>query len=395
MKLTDSNSGIIKKNILLVIYLSSFLLVQFSFNIGFSLKPYMLVSILMILIFLGKNKTITIQKNRRMPYYEMFFVCFVIYATIRNSFAGDIMLGFKGSIALCFSLFVYYFTFYCFKKISNEAVLKIIYKSGLLTVIIISIGFLLKDERIFELDRTVNRLRGYVQDPNFFALYFVLPLFISLFYSINHKKKILATGIFLIILFLTYSRAAYISILLAIIYLLFIQRKNIYKFKRKIAASILIIFSLIAILYTIPATKHIVEMAVNNIDSRFSESASRGAREFLIEIGVDTFKENPLFGVGMLNVRYYTTPFIRNNYLHNTFLEVFVEQGIVGGILYLGFFLSFVFQKCFNKYSKLLKAVIISQFMMIFFLTAVNNEALFLSIGLFKALNTKEISGIS
>lgn len=378
------------KSGLLIIYLVSFMLVQFSLNIGFSFKPYMFISAIIILVSLASNKTKSMVIKRKMLIYEVFMITFVIYATIRNFFAGDILLGFKGSIALCFSLFVYYFTFYTFKGIKNERTFRFIYKSGIIILLIIAAGFILKDDRIFELDRSVNRLRGYIQDPNFFALYFVLPMIVFLFYSIREKKNWLITIISVFAIFLTYSRAAYLSLILGTIYLLFLLRDDIPKFYRKILISVLVIIIGLWIFSSLDITEQIWNTALQNITARFSETASRNARELLIKIGIETFKENPIFGVGMLNVRYYTYSLVHNNYLHNTYLEVFVEQGMIGGFLYLGFILSFIMTKCNNIHSKIMKAVIVCQLMMIFFLTAVNNEALFLSMGLFRAVNFKD-----
>lgn len=380
----------IGKEFLLILYLVSFMLLQFSINIGFSFKPYMLMSLFIIIITVGSNRAVRIPIINNIAVYELFLILFIVYATVRNIFASDIVLGFKGSVALLFSLFVYYFTYMIFKNVSNEELIGIIYKSGIFSICIIVIGFLIRDNRIYELDRSVNRLRGYVQDPNFLALYLALPLFIALYYTLTKKKNIVTTIILFVMIFLTYSRAAYLSIVISLLYFLFVLRNHINRFKSKVIFGLVLIVLVLILLYNLPITKPTMQMATNNIFARFNETASRGARELLIDIGIDTFKEHPLFGIGMLNVRYYTRPFVSNNYLHNTYLEVFVEQGFVGGFLYLGFIISFMLRKCRIEYSKVVKSVIVSQLLMIFFLSAVNNEALFLSIGLYKAVYSKE-----
>ncbi|GAA0746438.1 O-antigen ligase family protein [Clostridium oceanicum] len=382
------------KNILLACYLSTFLLIQFSLNIGFSFKPYMMMSIVLILVFLiGSNQKILILNKKRK--YEYFMIIFVLFATIRNCFASDIILGFKGSVALWISLFVYFFTVYLFKNINNNTIFHIIYMSAITNVIIIAIGFILKDARIFELDRTVNRLRGYVQDPNFFALYLTLPLFIVLYYFIKNKKKMILTFAMLTMFFLSYSRAGYLSIILGVLYLIYLLKNRIPNFYKKSIVIGLLIFIVLIVFSSLSTTKPICERVLGNISARFNETASKGARETLIRIGIDVFKENPIFGVGMLNVRYYTYSVVHNSYLHNTYLEAFVEQGIVGGLIYLLFIISFLMEKCNNIYAKVLKATIICQFIMMFFLSAINSEALFLSLGLFCAINIKRNKQIS
>lgn len=379
----------IRRN-LLIGYLTSFMLVQFSLNIGFSFKPYMLVSLIIIFVSLAVSKTKNVFISTKMLTFEVLMVIFVLYAALRNSFAGDVLLGFKGSIALFFSLFVYFFTFHSFKRLDNEMIFKFIYKSGIVNLLIIFTGFIFKDNKIYELDRSVNRLRGYIQDPNFFALYFVLPMIVILSYTIKGKKNALVTLVSIYVIFLTYSRATYISLVLGIVYLLFLIRDEIPKFNRKIIVSICLIIGGLWLFSSLQVTEQIWNTISDNITARFTETASKNARELLIQIGIDTFKQNPIFGIGMLNVRYYTYSLVHNNYLHNTYLEVFVEQGMIGGFLYLAFIISFMMTKCNNIYSKILKAAVLCQLMMIFFLTALNNEALFLSMGLFRAVNSND-----
>jgi O-antigen ligase len=382
------------KYVLLVLYLASFMMVQFSLNIGFSYKPYMMFSGIIILLWFASNKAKPIIISQKRPTYEVFFIIFVLYAIARNLFADDVVLGLKGSVALCFAVFVYYFTVFTFRGIKNEKIFRLICQSGIIVLTIIVVGFILSDNRIFEVDRSISRLRGYIQDPNFFALYFFLPMMVYLSTSIRKKRGWLITIISIIIMFLTYSRSAYVSLLLGTLYLLFLLRDDISRYYRKILIIISLLVAVLWLFSSLELTQNIWNTALQNLTNRFSETASTNVREVLIRNGFETFKENPIFGVGMLNVRYYISSWINNDYLHNTYLEVFVEQGIVGGVLYLGFVIGFILTKCKNVYARVMKVVVVCQLMMLVFLSALNNEALFLSMGLFHVLNLEE-GGIS
>ena len=55
------------------------------------------------------------------------------------------------------------------------------------------------------------------------------------------------------------------------------------------------------------------------------------SRSNFIEIGLSIFKEHPLLGVGIDNARLFN---YRNVYMHNNFVEMLADGGIIGFCIY-------------------------------------------------------------
>ena len=121
------------------------------------------------------------------------------------------------------------------------------------------------------------------------------------------------------------------------------------------------------------------------IESRFmSFSSDGGSGRFQIwKNAIDTFVENPIFGIGINATRNYNMEvYSRGVYVHNTLLEVLVESGIVGLIIYLLFWISLLensykIYKFDNKTSYVF-TTLISMFLQMFSLSILYNEAFYL-----------------
>ena len=66
-------------------------------------------------------------------------------------------------------------------------------------------------------------------------------------------------------------------------------------------------------------------------------------RETMIEAGIEQFKSNPILGIGIGNGFNISLIAVgRNTYLHNNFIEILVDVGIVGFALYYSFYFSLI-----------------------------------------------------
>jgi O-antigen ligase len=78
-------------------------------------------------------------------------------------------------------------------------------------------------------------------------------------------------------------------------------------------------------------------------------------RYFLFFIGIDLIKKNPLLGVGIGNSKYLTVKYTQEpfqmRYLHNTYLDICSENGIIMLIILL-LFLSGIVIICYSRYKK-------------------------------------------
>lgn len=201
------------------------------------------------------------------------------------------------------------------------------------------------------------RVTGTFGHPNIFASFLlsIIPFLLlyspkSVFFNILKLSSI-------VILFFTYSRAAWFIFILVILYY-FLRNKDIVM--RMVEAnlgmvikSLILFFGLFAILSPYLFTR------IESLPAAFEKKGSMDVRLKLLEEGWHLFRLYPATGVGLnssvqayvenpaTDLFYYIAPskFYR---LHNTFLEIAVETGIVGILL----FLLFIYQVIKTYFSK-------------------------------------------
>jgi len=186
------------------------------------------------------------------------------------------------------------------------------------------------------------------------AIYLIqLPFLIYLFSEI--KNKFFKAMLFIIsilvvyIIFLLASRTAYVIILGLIIInliILLISKQNINQFKNSFLANFTIIIIIgFIITYTMIGDQN-NSNPVNRIQTIDFQEESTNTRLRYYSYGINDFIKNPLIGYGLgnfkiisidrdkENINSYTIPYT----MHNDFLEVAVELGIIGLLIF-----SFVF----------------------------------------------------
>lgn len=143
-------------------------------------------------------------------------------------------------------------------------------------------------------------------------------------------------GLTLVALFLTTTRAAYISFGLSLVYLIFSQF-NVYKIAKSVFS--LSFFSVLLFWFVQNYIYDIMSILRTAYYSFFNEDASAYERFNAWDIGFDNFKDHLLFGLG----------FGTSGDLHNTYLQMLFEIGVVGVIL---FFLTFITYMVVHKNKK-------------------------------------------
>ncbi len=167
------------------------------------------------------------------------------------------------------------------------------------------------------------------------------------------KKRIYLGGVGLgiILCMATGSKggiAAMIAILgLEVFYFLFNEgERRLFFAKRIIQLTIIAgagIYLISAIINMIPGLSIMFSRASSFLYAdNVEEFTSVSARTNLIQMGMDFFKESPFFGKGARYTYFYTNG--RQPYPHNIFVEFLSEQGLVGTIPLVLFFLSVLFQ---------------------------------------------------
>jgi len=184
-------------------------------------------------------------------------------------------------------------------------------------------------------------------DPNHFAASLVLPLIFALEQMLRpnvFQKRVAfaSTLVILLAILATGSRGGILGTTVAMLFFLGRMRKNLSKRSVIVAGIAIGLFITMLALMFLP----------QDVIARFNFNViltSEGAGRFSIwKIGLAAFLDNPLLGYGYENFPYaydlfYSRVLIRydpglHRPAHNIFLQVFVELGIVGGVLLIAVF---------------------------------------------------------
>ncbi|AKO93704.1 hypothetical protein BEH_17465 [Priestia filamentosa] len=336
IEIYNRNSRIPTFLIFLAITVSSY-----NIDIGFSLKPYMIVITLLTIL-----RFSNLRFYRLTSFETLMFVFYIYYCS-----TGLLAKYPEYSIRLIMGIIIVLVSYIIFKdtlsRISVQNIEKVILYVGIIFNVIslllyiigiYKLGFHLTGNQIQSygvvIDRNEPRLIGTFSDPNIFSVC----NFIFFYYYLTHLKvKWSKLGLFLATttILLTLSRGAILAILFGIL-IFFISSKLKTKIK-------LVIIGLLFIIGTLQFANYFLGINVlDMITSRFESSASDNGsgRLDLWEHGMILFESNPFFGIGLFNFRPYNmSEFGSSLYMHNTFLEVLTESGVIGITLYLSMFI--------------------------------------------------------
>ena len=182
-------------------------------------------------------------------------------------------------------------------------------------------------------------------------LLFAIPLAVITSFSGTGRKRIFFFTLSLFfggILFLSFGRGAIVSLTFAFLFSFFLFRLRNDKWDRFL--SILTLFTIIFLLSSfIYSNFSGVTSQSTNIIKRFYKPVADEKRFAFLLQGKEGFFSSPLVGTGLdtfryVSKKYQSEPFNWSWYLHNHYLELFVETGIMGGLLF-AFFVLFSFYK--------------------------------------------------
>ena len=156
-----------------------------------------------------------------------------------------------------------------------------------------------------------------------------------------------ATGVFL-----TVSRAASIAVVVSYIYFLY---KEIYNSKKKAKTSFILILASVVILFALFKTGYIAPLLERTTGINDSGADVTSGRTTIFQVALKLAYIHPIWGVGFGNV-YCTTSLSSAAYTsaynfapHNLFILTLVEQGIVGFVLFVAFYLTVLTHISYNK----------------------------------------------
>jgi len=196
------------------------------------------------------------------------------------------------------------------------------------------------EQRLGGLLGNVNRMGIIIGISMLFSIYFIL-----------FEKKYLYTIPAIItttMVLLTGSRVAFVFIFMGTVFLVYFKNRGSFKGNLKtITIFILIIFLSHYLLFDIPIFYEIAGSRIENtlkfIRNEEINERSISTRNYMIRFGFDMFKERPLIGYGIDNFRVLLEKSINmKTYAHNNYIELLVDVGILGVIIYYAIYVQAV-----------------------------------------------------
>lgn len=176
-------------------------------------------------------------------------------------------------------------------------------------------------------------------------------------YLIGQSKKMLtkilviaSIGICIVMALITGSRKGIFQIVLYFGLYVVLQKGLAQKIK---AIAIIVILVLLGV-YIIQQYEFLGYAYIERMMGIFDKSYDDGsveARDFLMQTGINIFKQRPIFGAGADAVRSYLG-YAGNknvNYSHSNYIELLASFGIVGTLIYYWYFLKQTIFALFNK----------------------------------------------
>jgi O-antigen ligase len=364
--------NVLKKSIIIYICLT---LVEYGLTaLGGSLLKIFGYVLIFLWILLKKGMIPNLKKNKALLYMIAFLGCSL--ATLLWSV--DVEMGSYYFLAMANMVFIVIIasTLSWNKKDMDQLLTFFQFAAGIFSLIIVVQG-----ETFGSFSRATLSIGGTMEDPNNMAAMLLIPTIISVWKILNNEGiKLFSTRIVLLnfvllglpvtAMLMLGSRGALISAMAGTLFLLLFN--NQYSQGSQTSFKTLTIFKTLIIIAAV------IVIVIPYIDadilqrltiSRMEED--KGSNRLVIwGMAISEFFKAPLFGIGLGSFQAITQKGV-----HNQFLIVLVETGIVGFILFTGSLVILLRKTLKNKLG-LLAAVLIATMVVIFFLDSYNKKFL-------------------
>ncbi|KQC14458.1 MAG: hypothetical protein APR63_14245 [Desulfuromonas sp. SDB] len=338
---------LLSEEIIGIIILFFLLFSSISAVFGRLVKPsLLLLMILLIINYLHNN-----WKNIHWSRLHLFIAIYIIAIMFSLLFTFD-FIRVKIDVYDLLKAIVYFFliteiTILCIKKYTLKSI-EIIFNTIILACVVgsvVSIYFFIKNPFIAQLEKLGGfsvRTRGWMEDPNYFAMVLDSVLIISYFMLVKTKSIILKSlyiiSIILLIagIILSLSRGGFFGLICVFLIVLYNERK------KKLTW---IILSFLIILFFIFFGQDFISRLETLSNFGSSRDESLYGRLQFIKIGIDNIIKSPIFGIGFGDFHESVTHFYAENTViyniaHNIWLQIAAETGLFGLFSYLGIIIS-------------------------------------------------------
>lgn len=315
------------------------MLSKYNIYIGFSLKIYM---IFLVIYFCLTIKDFYIQK---LYFHEVVFLLFYFIYCL----SGILSIYLSASIRMIFGVLLVLGCYFIMRNLLGNTEIVVLESAivyvGLIFNIVSLILYIVglqhfglhggEEREVYAgllVDRGYPRLIGLLDDPNIFIFYNTI-FFMYYMTNLNNITNLIGLILCVTTSLLTFSRGGILAIVLVIFAYVCMS-----SFAKKVKLIMgLVLFSVVVFSLSNVLMGGELDDILNNRISDFSRDNGSG-RFTLWEAAFKYFLSNPYIGIGAFNFsNYYEYQFNEKLYVHNTFLEILSESGIIGFLLYSAF----------------------------------------------------------
>ncbi len=272
----------------------------------------------------------------------LILLLFIIYAGFETLYGMYGMKSLSLYLQLLRDLFIFILVFYFIQKVNINRLNRFVFKFSFymsifmlfLYILFLKTGFLSID--IFEYGEYQSiRFEGLAGDANFYAFLMSIAFLIGFYNSSkslsvwNKYIYMLPIGISIVI---TVSRSVIATLIVTFIFTSLIFEKNLSKKLKKIM--------LLVILFIVFIYLSMIELPGLNISvyEWYSLRATQSTPRFQYWIDLfEYFQLQPIFGYGLRASEVLLGGF--GSYAHSSYVELFVDYGILGATIFLSFML--------------------------------------------------------
>ena len=318
-----------------------------------------LISIVYVYIkYQGNFSFNLIKKSKTLKWYFIFLMsCLLSIVYAKN--LPEALITFNHILNVFVSFFL---TVYLLNKINNASnFIVMLFLLALIVEVFFSFIPIIMDLEKGQLTFRSQVYSGLAANINItsFSIVFKLPFLLYFLFNSTSSIKKIFISILLIMLFFTISvlgtRGAYMAVFSTLIFTIYYILKNRKDFKRiRISALALFLAISLSFVFNVITTRKYNSENVLSRASTISLSTKDGSvnqRLRYYKQGVSQFISNPLVGLGIGNYKFksiemdkkdikgYIVPY----HAHNDFIQIAVEQGVLGLVSYIMIFITFIF----------------------------------------------------
>lgn len=286
--------------------------------------------------------------------YNLYLICFVVFCYASSLWATDTANVFYQTSHLIKIVFGMIILFLCVnERCSIDFLLKAMMWGGyfLLLYEVVFYGV----NGIISMIAASERLTNEIMNANNFAMCIAYSCVIHIYYGVKEKWNFTHLLIVpsLLLLAVSGSRKGILVLVVGVIGVLVLENYKKGKSVLPLIKTLLIITCVIVGTYWILQLSFF-EILRDRVFSFFSLVSGGNdvdnsliARSRFIERGIEVFRAHPILGVGLDNAKIYNYRYV---YLHNNFVEMLADGGIVGFAIYYSFYVYLIIE--FIKYRK-------------------------------------------